>query len=106
MIIDKTNGKLDEAKAFADRTGQREKLDAELEYLGHYAERAGRETRCTLYPDFVPYSFGFLLEEKKGEEWVRIFNGGLIYHGPLEDGSKPETFSVQLSPTDGWSVHT
>jgi hypothetical protein len=106
MIIDKTNGKLDEAKAFADRVGKRDNLDDRLEYLGNYARRAGRETRCTLYNDFTPHSFEFLLEEKKGDEWVRLFNGGLIYHGPLEDGSKPETFSVQLTPTDGWSVHT
>lgn len=31
-----------------------------------------------------------------------LFNGGLIYHGP----GAGETFSVTLTPVDGWSVHT
>jgi hypothetical protein len=36
------------------------------------------------------------------------FNGGLIFHGAHDrggDGGAP-TYSVNLSPTDGWAVHT
>jgi hypothetical protein len=35
-------------------------------------------------------------------------NGGLIYHGPHDnggDGGFP-TFSVNLSPVNGWTIHT
>jgi len=42
---------------------------------------------------------------QKEERW---FNGGLIFHGPHDnggDGGAP-TFSVNLSPQDGWSIHT
>ena len=40
--------------------------------------------------------------------WCTAYNGGLIYHGPHDrggDGSAP-TFSVNLNPHDGWSIHT
>ena len=33
-------------------------------------------------------------------------NGGVIYHGPLEDGSRPETFAVTLTETNSWFIHT
>jgi len=42
---------------------------------------------------------------QKEERW---FNGGLIFHGPHDnggDGGAP-TFSVNLLPQDGWSIHT
>lgn len=41
-------------------------------------------------------------------EWKRWMNGALIYHGPHDnggDGGAP-TFSVNLVPTNGWSIHT
>ena len=51
----------------------------------------------------------------ENQEWRKIekyyrrwFNGGMIYHGPHDgfgNGSGP-TFSVSLSPTNGWSIHT
>lgn len=71
-----------------------------LTYLHEYA--CNREpfafnvnrTKCELYNDFAPFSFGFSMYQLKimenGErEYVFWFNGGLIYH----DGS-------------GWEVHT
>lgn len=42
------------------------------------------------------------------ENYKRWFNGGLIYHGTHDnggDGGAP-TFSVNLTPENGWSVHT
>lgn len=52
-----------------------------------------------LHPDFAPYSFTWLAPD--------MMNGGLIYHGPHDsgDGDCP-TFTVSLSSSDGWSVHT
>jgi len=41
-------------------------------------------------------------------QWKHWFNGGLIYHGSHDlfgSGSAP-AFSVCLTPTSGWSVHT
>ena len=50
-----------------------------------------------LFADFVPHSFAFIVF-KNGK---REMNGGLIYHG-----GSTETFTVQLTPTNGWSIHT
>ncbi len=88
-------------------------------------ELTGTEkTRCLLYKDFAPYSFYFEIQTRKmdcgvkpgGEKgtpfwtgtWQRYMNGGLIFHGPHDNGGDggPPTFSVNLSPTDGWSIHT
>jgi hypothetical protein len=41
-------------------------------------------------------------------EYRRWFNGGLIFHGPHDnggDGGAP-TFSVSPIPASGWRVHT
>src|ERR1035437_2152778 len=60
--------------------------------------------RTLLYPDWAPMSFGFTRQRYKHEgdnpDWVMVSNGGLIYHGPLPNGEKVETFSVELSPSD------
>jgi hypothetical protein len=42
------------------------------------------------------------------DEYTPWFDGGLIFHGAIDgygSGAAP-TFSVTLSPTDGWNVHT
>ena len=112
MIHDKTNGHLDQVKQFAERTGQLDNLKDKLLYLGRYACNSGRQTRCLLFKDFAPESFEFLMQIKQEDEpdsaYTNWFNGGLIYHGPHDqggDGSAP-TFSVNLVPHNGWSVHT
>lgn len=81
----------------------------QLEYLRNYSDR---KTRCKLWKDFAPYSFYFVMETLEdngaGPVWERWFNGGLIFHGPHDrggDGGAP-TFSVNLTPHLGWSVHT
>jgi len=72
-------------------------------------ELTGTEkTRCNLFKDFAPYSFYFELERKRDGPWIMMMNGGLIFHGPHDnggDGGAP-TFSVNASPVDGWSIHT
>lgn len=57
-----------------------------------------------LYNDFAPYSFYF--EIKNIED--RFMNGGIIYHGKHDNGGDggATTFSVNLTPTKGWAIHT
>lgn len=101
---------LQEAREFAKRTQQTDKLDAVLERLLCLAENC--HARAWISPDFVPYSFYFQLYpetmESIPDDWqrYRIMNGGVIYHGSLEDGSHPETFAVTLTRENSWSIHT
>jgi len=93
--------------AFAQNTGQIDKLKEKFKYLEEYGTG---DTVVHIRKDFAPMSFSFMMYRKDKETgdpkpW---FNGGMIYHGPHDnggDGSAP-TFSVNLSPTDGWSIHT
>lgn len=100
---------LEEVRKFADKVGLREQLEEKLEYLGTYAEYL--DTKCYLGKDFAPYSFSFtMMRRDKGseEDYQYWFNGGCIFHGPHDnggDGGAP-TFSVNLNPHHGWSIHT
>jgi len=102
-------------------------LQERMLYLAMYANYdLPDNTFCVLSSDFAPLSFSFCMYIKakpgmgmKPSNWlVREFpelegyafwfNGGLIFHGKHDnggDGSAP-TFSVNLSPTNGWSIHT
>lgn len=109
----------EEVERFADASGRKEQFlnrlkrlvwgdtsDEELTVWG----RPCKKVRARLYKDFAPYSFEFVLEVLYEDEndWIFQFNGGLIFHGDHDnggDGGGP-TFSVNLSPQDGWSVHT
>lgn len=89
-----------------------ERLLAQLKFLNSYAEHDNHgapNVRVTLHTDFAPYSFSILWERRgKDGNWKYWFNGGLIYHGPHDnggDGGAP-TFAVNLSPHHGWSIHT
>lgn len=71
-------------------------------------------TRCKvrvhMYKDFAPESFQFdkeVLYDGK-EEWKYLHNGGVIFHGTHDGGGNggAPTYSVNLTPQDGWSVHT
>lgn len=92
---------------FAKDTNQFELLEKQLVYLAGYSDR---NTRCTLYKDFAPFSFAFSIEVwvEETEEFKYWFNGGLIYHGKHEgygSGTAP-TFSISLDKAEGWRVHT
>jgi hypothetical protein len=73
------------------------------------------KTRDTKYPtktrimcDFAPLSFYFEKVVMIDGEWKRDYNGGIIFHGSHDgggDGGAP-TFSVSLTPVDGWATHT
>tara|TARA_Y100000310_G_scaffold194826_1_gene194838 strand:- start:304 stop:645 length:342 start_codon:yes stop_codon:yes gene_type:complete len=99
-------------QAFAEsvQTDEGQDLDSRLAYLAGYAcHNTPEDTRCRLFPDFAPQSFAFTMERKnKAGQYEYWFNGGLIFHGNHDgggDGSAP-TFSVNLNPVSGWSVHT
>ena len=100
-MIDFTDGKLDEIKAFALKTGQMDQLNSVLKRL---TDRESETTSVEVYTDFAPYSLYFV--EKVSGEFRS--NGGVIYHGPHDgfgSGSAP-SFSVCLTPSQGWSIHT
>lgn len=101
---------LQKTREFAARTDQTAKLEERFAHLQGIAENYN--AKVWLSPDFVPYSFYFQIYPEQFEEipadWqrYRIMNGGVIYHGPLEDGSQPETFAVTLTQENSWSIHT
>jgi hypothetical protein len=78
-----------------------------------YDQKSGKNTRCTLSPDFAPLSFRVSMERKKGyredfEPWIA---GGLIYHGPVPEtaeGAGRSNLTVDLSSDDAphWGFHT
>lgn len=98
----------DECVAFAKKvnkwTGQsglRTNLERLVTMAGNKSWLPPGETprRLKLYKDFAPYSFEFSMSG---------LAGGLIFHGNHDgggNGSAP-TFSVSLTPVDGWSIHT
>lgn len=146
----------EKVKEFAERTGQMDQFNKQLEYLSNYAcHKTPEDTKCVLYSDFAPYSFFFKMQVRRivrdhecdcgnlfskvveyseytpnisgektvfcprcgkkpwfssphKENYVDWFVGGLIYHGEHDhggDGGAP-TFSLNLTPKNGWAVHT
>jgi len=97
-------------KQFAEETGRWDQLKEKLDYLDTYADHEKQGlTKCVLGSDFAPYSFAFLMMRKDADgEYRPWFNGGLIFHGEHDHGGNggAPTFSVCVSPTDGWSIHT
>lgn len=109
MLIDYSDGRLEEARKFADSRGIREKLEKRLEYLDKYAcQEDCQKTKCCLYRDFAPNSFYFVMEiKKKDGQYERWFNGGLIYYGKGDSGVSDPQFSVRIGETDeDWLVNT
>lgn len=107
---------LQRVRAFADQAGLRGQLDTQLAYLDAYASRRAdgtvdrRATRCEIYPDAAPHSFGFTMYRRDPEtgEYRHWFCGGLLFHGVHDghgSGAEP-TFAVTLDATTGWSIHT
>lgn len=91
----------DSVSAFAQRTGRVADLQKNLDRLGSWGDRG---FTVVLYKDFALHSFGFQLEKDRKVSLV----GGLIFHGNHDgggDGGAP-TYSVNLTPVDGWSIHT
>lgn len=73
-----------------------------LERLAGFA-RGGGKVRIGM--DFAELSFGFAVVRPDGSCWIL---GGLIFHGPHDrggDGGAP-TYSVNVQPIEGWTLHT
>ena len=89
---------------FANSTNQIEQLMSQFETLASWTKyHPGMFIH--LYSDFAPYSFYWTEEFTDGYIGLR---GGLIYHGDHDrggDGGAP-TLSVNLSPMQGWHLHT
>ena len=103
MIIDNSNGRLAEIKAFANENNLLENFNNTFSRLESYSAKG---YTVTLYSDFAPLSMEFSITEND----KLILNGGFIFHGPHDgygSGGAP-TFSVSLSPEKepGWSIHT
>lgn len=73
-----------------------------LERLAGMA-RSGAKVRIGM--DFAPLSFGFAVIRPNGSAWIV---GGLIFHGSHDGGGNggAPTYSVNVQPVDGWTLHT
>ncbi len=108
---DFTNGKLQAAREFAEKTGQLEQFEESLKRLTNReitenVGNQGKKSEVELYNDFAPFSFFWIWRDVESKR--QIMCGGLIYHGAHDnggDGSAP-TFTVSLVPQSGWSIHT
>ncbi len=93
---------LEEVVIFATKVGKLDSLIACFDRLQAIATNTKSKVRLT--PDFAPHSFFFTLAREESTVLV----GGVIFHGKHDnggDGGAP-TYSVNLSPHDGWSIHT
>ncbi len=111
---DMTDGKLQEALEYAEKIGD-SSLKGCLERIKEVDKNVGINMKMTveshIYNDFAPYSFEFVrCAYKNGPDYKPDFisNGGIIFHGE-HDGfgsGKAPTFSVAITPTKGWQIHT
>ena len=109
---------LDEVLQFANKINKEHQL---LQCLWRVSENFnhGKPYVCIIGKDFAAYSFTFACYKLDDVEIITdngtfisrkygsdpFLNGGIIYHGPHDKADK-ETFNIQLSPSDGWSIHT
>lgn len=92
--------RFDEAQNYARKLGDNS-FDECVERLKKW-ERSEynikKKCEIVLYQDFAPYSMMF---EERYEDGTCGICGGLIYHG-----SPDVSCSVQLTPKQGWQIHT
>src|SRR5665811_1053974 len=103
MIIDNSNGRLAEIKAFANKNVLTDSFNETFQAFENYSQQG---FDVTLVADFAPLSLQFAVN--RGGKYIR--NGGFIFHGKHDgygNGGAP-TFSVSLSTEKitGWSIHT
>ena len=89
-------------RAFADRINQSAQFEKRLAELTAFLPD---DWTVELYSDFAPYSF-FWTQFSPTRQ--RGLIGGLIYHGHHDGGGNggAPTFSVNLTPSNGWCIHT
>ena len=88
----------EQVERFAHDTGRLEQFYSRLEQL------CSNGDTVRLFRDFAPHSFEFV----RMRNGMRLYNGGLIFHGSHDGGGNggAPTYSVSLNPVDGWSIHT
>lgn len=108
---------------------EHQSLESNLYFLANYANDPDKDeelTICLLGSDFSPFGFTFSLyalakpghglrpDQYPASRWPELvgrvlwFFGGLLFHGTHDghgSGGAP-TYSVCLTPTSGWAVHT
>ena len=93
-------------KAFAESIGMIDNFNQVFESLKAWENNKDCPCEIHIGNDFAENCFSFwqeyLREDLKGKTGIV---GGIIYHGCPSDGYK-ENYSVQLSPSYGWSIHT
>lgn len=85
MLVDRTEGALEKAKAFAATRGLSEHFQKKLDFLERWGARPDRGTCCILRTDVHPYSFIFNIKETDMRRYIN--KGSLIYVGPGDSGS-------------------
>jgi hypothetical protein len=113
-VVDQSYGRLEEMIQFAEANGLEENL---LNVLQNLCWNRPNEIVGFVYHDYAPLSLSF---SRYGidQDWpiyetnripsAYIGNGGIIFHGKHDgygSGAAP-TFSVCLTPTSGWIIHT
>jgi hypothetical protein len=103
MLIDNSNGRLAEIKAFAKEKNLLESFNETFSRPETYSDK---KYVVTLYSDFAPLSMEFSITDNDKP----ILYGGFIFHGAHNgygNGGAP-IFSVCIDPDDkpGWSIHT
>ena len=68
-----------------------------LDRMGDMVSKSRGTDETGIYRDSAPYSFGFS---------ACGMVGACIYHGAHDNGVGEPTFSVNVSSSDGWSIHT
>lgn len=111
VFKDWTDGALLSAKMFGEDIGDISLLNC-LKRLEDY-----QADLTVLVKDYAPFSFEFAhyyedanngTHEIDGTMYRMFINGGLIFHGQHDGGGcgSAPTFSVNLTPSTGWSIHT
>ncbi len=101
-ITPQAQNRLEECERFLDGIREhtlRRSLRLSLERGLERIAQLGRDDEAQLHTDFAPLSFCF---------FAGGYHGGLIFHGPDDNygaGGAP-TFSVTLTKTHGWAIHT
>lgn len=95
---------LEKVRAFAGSIGMLEQFEETLQRIRIYSPMY--DLIVHLYEDFAPFSFYFVMNEM--DDKTRFMNGGIIFHGSHDGGGNggAPTFSVNLTPSSGWRIHT
>lgn len=89
---------------------QRPELEEDLIKVFNMEHWKRADSRVHIHSDFAPLSFYFvkMFCHPDTKEWLRDYNGGIIFHGKHDghgSGAGP-SFSVTLDKADGWRIHT